>query len=103
MNAHDLKCWPEYFEKVKDGTKTFEIRKNDRNFQVGDTLELREFIPCKDCNGVGRVWSSGDTDPCGCKSPHGKYTGKFLLVKITYMTDFAQQNDYVVMSIKKVI
>jgi hypothetical protein len=40
---HDLKTWPVYFEPLLDGRKTFELRKNDRGFAVGDTLRLREF------------------------------------------------------------
>lgn len=42
---HKLKIWPEYFEKVCSGVKKFEIRKDDRNFQVNDILELMEFEP----------------------------------------------------------
>jgi hypothetical protein len=30
---------------VKDGSKTFEVRKNDRGFQPGDTVELLEWDP----------------------------------------------------------
>jgi hypothetical protein len=45
MNSHDLKSWPEYFEPVQKQLKTFELRKNDRNYQVGDTLILREWDP----------------------------------------------------------
>ena len=51
--THDLKIWPEYFKAVVEGNKTFEIRKNDRDYKVGDTLNLREFRPCKKCNGRG--------------------------------------------------
>ncbi len=42
---HELKAHPQYFKKLISGEKTFEIRKNDRNFQVGDILELQEWNP----------------------------------------------------------
>ncbi|MEG0259568.1 MAG: DUF3850 domain-containing protein [Lysinibacillus sp.] len=38
MATHDLKILPEYLEAVVSGKKTFEIRKNDRDFQVGDRI-----------------------------------------------------------------
>jgi hypothetical protein len=40
---HDLKCWPEFFKHLWSGEKTFEIRKDDRGYQAGDTLTLREW------------------------------------------------------------
>lgn len=43
--THDLKIWPSFFAAVENGSKTFEVRKNDRNFTVGDTLLLREWDP----------------------------------------------------------
>ena len=39
---HELKIWPKYYEEVSMGHKTFEIRKNDRDFKKGDTLILKE-------------------------------------------------------------
>jgi hypothetical protein len=41
--VHDLKTLPKYFEAVITGEKTFEVRLDDRNFQVGDVLHLREY------------------------------------------------------------
>jgi phosphoribosyl-ATP pyrophosphohydrolase len=39
---HKLKILPHHFKAVKSGEKTFELRKNDRGFKVGDTLILQE-------------------------------------------------------------
>lgn len=47
MRTHELKTWPRYFERVKNGTKTFEVRNNDRDFQAGDRVVLKEFDPNK--------------------------------------------------------
>lgn len=55
MSEHLLKTWPEYFRAVADGSKTFEIRVNDRDFAAGDILVLQEFDP-----------------------KHGEYTGQEL-------------------------
>jgi ASC-1-like (ASCH) protein len=45
MKIHELKTWPQYFDLIKFGMKTFEFRKNDRNFKAGDILHLRKFDP----------------------------------------------------------
>ena len=42
---HEVKCWPEYFEAVLNGTKLFELRTADRDYRVGDTLWQREYEP----------------------------------------------------------
>ncbi len=70
---HELKIQPRYFAEVIKGNKTFEIRKNDRNFLIDDVLVLQEY--------------------------DGDYTGRTYEVKITYITDYAQQDGYVVMGI----
>ncbi|UED78100.1 DUF3850 domain-containing protein [Brevibacillus sp. DP1.3A] len=45
---HDLKTWPEHFRDVRAGIKTAELRLNDRNYQPGDVLVLREYDPQED-------------------------------------------------------
>jgi hypothetical protein len=45
MNTHKLKCWPNYMDDLLSGNKTFEVRVNDRNYEVGDVLALQEFDP----------------------------------------------------------
>jgi len=42
---HKLKIWPQYYCRVADGSKTFEVRKNDRGFQPGDEVILQEWDP----------------------------------------------------------
>lgn len=42
MTEHKLKLNHKYFDAVKNGIKTFEVRKNDRDFRIGDTLYLSE-------------------------------------------------------------
>jgi ASC-1-like (ASCH) protein len=43
--THYLKLVQPYFDLVHSGKKTFELRKNDRNFQVDDEVYLREYDP----------------------------------------------------------
>lgn len=74
--THWLKIQPQYFNEVISGKKNFEIRKNDRDFRVGDTLLLKEFIPEKQ-----------------------EFTGRSVEKEVTYITDYAQQENYVVMAI----
>jgi hypothetical protein len=77
---HTLKTWPEYFQPVADGLKWFEIRKNDRDFKVGDILLLQEW------NNVTQL-----------------YTGRYMSVRVDYMTDFGQPEGQVVMSIAPIL
>lgn len=77
---HALKILPDYFRAVREGKKRFELRRNDRDFRVGDYLALNEW--------------DGES-----------YTGRTELVMVTYMlnpNDFMTcQGDYAVMSIVK--
>jgi hypothetical protein len=78
MAAHELKSWPEFYQKIKSGEKRFDIRLNDRSFKVGDTLHLREWSP-----------------------DNQKYTGDECRVKVDYiMANYpGLQAGYVAMSI----
>jgi hypothetical protein len=80
---HELKTWTAYYEAISEGRKTFEIRKDDRDFRVGDVLRLRDFDPTKDA-----------------------YTGAQLDVVVTYITDAKNlgclESGYVCMSIRRV-
>ena len=51
MKIHKLKLNAKYYEDSERGIKTFEIRKNDRDYKIGDVLELREYI--EDIRGLG--------------------------------------------------
>ena len=68
MIIHKLKLNSDYYSDSAIGVKTFEIRKNDRNFKVGDILELREW-----------VWSAIDGK--------GAYTGNVHWKIITYILE----------------
>jgi len=42
---HEKKAWPEYFQKILDGDKTFDFRLADWECNIGDILMLREWNP----------------------------------------------------------
>lgn len=79
MQVHDLKILPEYFEAVIDGDKTAEIRKSDRDFNVGDELWLQE-------------WDGKD------------YTGRVIVREISHIVKGGQygiEKGYDLLSIRK--
>jgi hypothetical protein len=44
-DTHRLKTWPKQFGAVLSLAKTFEVRRADRDFKVGDLLVLQEWDP----------------------------------------------------------
>lgn len=42
MSVHDLKIHTMWLDRVLSGEKRAEVRKHDRDYQVGDTLHMRE-------------------------------------------------------------
>ncbi|WP_064579040.1 DUF3850 domain-containing protein [Klebsiella aerogenes] len=77
--THDLKIYPELFSAVCTGVKRAELRKNDRDYRVGDTLHLME-TPRGSCH----------------------QTGEFINVKITHIADVGEwMPGYVLLSIER--
>lgn len=76
---HKLKCRLPYFKAAWAGVKSFEIRKNDRNFELNDEIVLQEY---------NHYLTEG----------MGAYTGREIHGFITYITDFEQVEGYVVFS-----
>jgi hypothetical protein len=52
--THYLKTWPVYFRAVESGSKSFEVRRNDRGFQTGDTVILQYHDPDFDMTNASR-------------------------------------------------
>lgn len=74
---HFIKCQPEYFQAQLDGVKNFEIRKDDRHYKVGDKVILMEYDAKKTL-----------------------YTGRRVIVQVTYITEYMQKTGYIVMGTK---
>lgn len=45
MKTHEVKSWPEYFSRIVSGDMLFQVRKNDRDYRIGDTVVFQEFRP----------------------------------------------------------
>lgn len=57
MTVHTIKTHCTYFQANRDGIKPFELRKNDRDYQVGDYLYSREYDPeMRDFTGRWQFW-----------------------------------------------
>ena len=72
--THVLKLWLGDFQAALDGTKTFELyREDDCQFEVGDRLILREYLP----ELVELAESTGDEAI--------QYTGRQIKAEVTYV------------------
>lgn len=81
MAHHELKTWPAPFQAVIDGKKTYEFRRNDRNFQVGDRLWLREW-----------------------NNETAQYTGRNAVAEVSYITQrsFGLPEGFAILALKGV-
>jgi hypothetical protein len=41
--THVVKCWTDYFQAIRSNDKRFDIRRDDRGYQKGDTVHLKEW------------------------------------------------------------
>ncbi len=87
MTIHELRCWTPSFQALLDGTKTFELRKNDRDFKLSDVLDLREWNPYRKKDGT--------------PSKRGKYSGRRLKMGVgwTLYEGFGLPAGYCIMSV----
>ena len=86
MSIHELKTWPETFNATLSGSKTFEYRKDDRGYEIGDLLKLLEFVPERSQYQV----------------EHG-YTGRMITKRVTYVLrggHFGVPEGYAVMGLR---
>lgn len=73
--VHRLKSWPDGFRAVLTGRKRFEVRRDDRGYATGDTVELREYTPNVD---QLELVPGGGTP--------GTYSGRSAMFLIGYIT-----------------
>ena len=93
MKLHELKILHNYLIDVSLGTKTFELRKNDRDYQVGDLIR---FIDKDYADRDYKLFHKNDVEP---------YIDENQLYRITYVLKdkgvFGLDKDYCILAIKK--
>lgn len=92
---HALKTEEDFFEDVAAGNKPFEVRINDRQFQVGDFLALNEIR----IGSTAKLYSDeGEEDELN----EWEYTGRCILVLVTYILDDPRfvKDDYCILGIR---
>lgn len=89
MKIHELKTDKHPFSDAWDGAKSFEIREDDRGFQVGDTLLLRETY-----NSAEEMVKGAPLD----------YTGRELRLIVTHkLTGYGLLDGWCCMSVRVVL
>jgi hypothetical protein len=85
--VHEVKSWSHFYDAIKRGDKTHDLRKDDRGYKVGDILNLRRYDIEK-----------------------GDYTGDECQALITYITSnqfpcayssAVLDREYVILSLRK--
>ena len=96
MTVHQMKLNDCYFDAVDNGIKTYEIRKDDRGFRVGDVLKIYRVND----NGlyVSNDGAYASNDRSGLKPI--QVTVKYILTHDDFPDGIPE--GYVVMSIEKV-
>lgn len=87
-----LKAWPGPFAAVRARTKRHEVRKDDRDYRVGDVLVLQEWIPAHEdgCIFVSPEFGVVVCEKCGRDPndpPRGEYTREMEAVRVTYKSE----------------
>ena len=90
MKLHELKLLDIYAKLKKDKIKLFEIRKNDRGFQVGDLVKYNIVEEYYDEENKKILQNCSDKELCEYFEDR--------VFKIKYITNYEQQNGYVVFS-----
>ena len=90
MKLHELKIKHEYLIDVTVGTKTFELRKNDRDYQEGDLIRFIDI---------------GEDDTITTKCRYEPNIDENTLYRITYVLKdvekYGLDKDYCILAIKK--
>ena len=77
---HYIKILPQHYRAIENGDKRFEVRFNDRNYQIHDILHLQEYL-------------------------NGEYTGREIYATVSYILDdenFCKEG-FVIMSLKDLV
>lgn len=48
VRTHDVKSWTRFFRPIVSGERVHELRRNDRDYRVGDRMHLREYDDVSD-------------------------------------------------------